>query len=76
MGFTDVVKTIADLISEINKSESNVQQKRFLATLRRLERQINSQEKTAKKHLIIGIVASSLVSWVLGYFLSFLIHNP
>lgn len=69
MGFTEIVKTVTALISEINKSESNTQQKQFLTILHRLEKQIKNQDKTAKKHLIIGIVASSMVSWLLGYFL-------
>ncbi len=60
MSFTDLVKSVADLISEVNKAEDNAQQKKFLSTLRRIERQIKRQENNAKKHLIIGI---SVLHW-------------
>jgi F0F1-type ATP synthase assembly protein I len=68
MTLTEIVKTVTELISELNKSESNTQQKQFLATLRRLERQIKKQDTTAKRHLVIGIVVSAVVSWLLGHF--------
>ena len=74
MTFTEIVKTITELIVEFNKSENNVQQKQFLAALRRLEREIKKQEKTAKRHLIIGILVSSIASIVIGYCVSLLIQ--
>ena len=69
MTFTDLVKSVADLISEVNKAEDNAQQKKFLSTLRRIEGQIKKQENNAKKHLIIGIIVSSIGSAVVGLLL-------
>ena len=69
MTFTDLVKSVDDLISEVNKAEDNAQQKKFLSTLRRIERQIKKQENNAKKHLIIGIIVSSIGSAVVGLLL-------
>ena len=69
MSFTDLVKSVAELIAEVNKAEDNAQQKKFLSTLRRIERQIKKQENNAKKHLIIGIIVSSIGSAGIGFFL-------
>ena len=69
MTFTDLVKSVADLISEVNKAEENAQQKKFLGTLRRIERQIKKQEKNAKKHLVISVIVSSIGSAVVGLLL-------
>jgi len=69
MSFTDLVKSVAELIAEVNKSEENAQQKKFLSRLGRIERQIKKQEKNAKKHLVIGIIVSSIGSAVAGLFL-------
>jgi len=66
MGFTDVVKIVTELIAEVNKAEDNTQQKKFLSTLRSIERQIKKQEKTAKKHLVIGVIVSSIGSAFVG----------
>jgi len=66
MGFTDVVKIVTELIAEVNKAEDNAQQKKFLSTLRSIERQIKKQEKTAKKHLVIGVIVSSIGSAFVG----------
>ena len=66
MGFTDVVKIVTELIAEVNKAEENAQQKKFLSTLRRIEKQIKKQEKTAKKHLVISVIVSSIGSAVVG----------
>ncbi len=67
MSFTDLVKSVAELISEVNKAEENAQQKKFLSTLRRIERQIKKQEKNAKRHLVISIIVSSICSAGIGY---------
>jgi len=40
MSFADIVKSVAGLIAEVNKAEENAQQKKFLSTLRRIEKQI------------------------------------
>ena len=69
MSFTDLIKSVAELIAEVNKAEENAQQKKFLSRLGRIERQIKKQEKTAKRHLIIGIIVSSIGSAVVGLFL-------
>ena len=69
MGFTDVVKIVTELIAEVNKTEENAQQKKFLSTLRRIEKQIKKQEKTAKKHLVIGVIVPSIGSAVVGLLL-------
>ena len=69
MSFTDLVESVAELISEVNKAEDNAQQKKFLSTLRRIERQIKKQENNAKKHLVIGVIVSSIGSAVVGLFL-------
>jgi len=66
MGFTDLIKSVAELIAEANKAEDNAQQKKFLRTLRSIERQIKEQKKTAKKHLVIGVIVSSIGSAVVG----------
>ena len=62
MTFTDLVKSVAELIAQVNKAEDNAQQKKFLSTLR----QIKKQEKNSKKHLVIGIIVSSIGSAVVG----------
>ena len=67
MSFTDLVKSVAELIAEVNKAEDNAQQKKFLSTLRRIERQIKKQEKNAKRHLVISIIVSSIGSAGIGY---------
>ena len=69
MSFTDLIKSVAELIAEVNKAEENAQEKKFLSRLGRIERQIKKQEKTAKRHLIIGIIVSSIGSAVVGLFL-------
>lgn len=69
MSFADIVKSVAGLIAEVNKAEENTQQKKFLSTLRRIEKQIKKQEKNAKRHLVIGIILSSIGSAVVGLFL-------
>ena len=66
MGFTDLIKSVAELIAEANKAEDNTQQKKFLSTLRSIERQIKEQKKTAKKHLVISVIVSSIGSAVVG----------
>ena len=67
MSFADIVKSVAGLIAEVNKAEENAQQKKFLSTLRRIEKQIKKQEKNAKRHLVIGIIVSSIGSAGIGY---------
>ena len=67
MSFTDIVRSIAELIAEANKAEENAQQKKFLSTLRRIEKQIKKQGKNAKRHLVIGIIVSSIGSAGIGY---------
>lgn len=69
MSFTDLVKSVAELITEVNKAEDNTQQKKFLSTLRRIEKQIKKQENNAKKHLVISVIVSSIGSAVVGLFL-------
>lgn len=69
MSFTELLKTIADLYSEVNKAQSNDQQKKFLATLRRIERQIKKQGKIAKRNFVLGVIISSIASAVLGFLL-------
>jgi len=66
MGFTDLIKSVAELIAEANKAEDNAQQKKFLSTLRSIERQIKEQKKTAKKHLVISVIVFSIGSAVVG----------
>lgn len=69
MGFSEILTTIATIITEVNKADENAQQKRFLATLRKIQRDIEKQKKEAQKHLLIGIGASAVASFVIGYLL-------
>jgi len=67
MGFADILNSITALLSEVNKAEDNAQLKKFTSALRKLEKQIKKQEKTARRNLIIGIIGSLIASAIATY---------
>jgi len=69
MAFTDILNSIAALLAEANKAEDNAQLKKFTAALRKLEKQIKKQEKTARRNLVIGIIGSLIGSAIATYFI-------
>jgi len=69
MTFTDILNSLTALLTEVNKAGDNAQLKKFTAALRKLERQIKKQENTARRNLIIGIIASIIGSSIATYFL-------
>jgi hypothetical protein len=68
-----VLKDVVVLLSEANKLDKNQQQQKFLKELRSINRKLLKQEKTARKHLILGIIISSVASGIIGYTLSLLL---
>jgi len=69
MGFEDILKSLAEILTEANKAENNAIQKKFLRRLSKLEKDIRNQKKRDKAYLIIGVVISSVFSAILGYLL-------
>lgn len=69
MTFTDILNSITALLAEVNKAEDNAQLKKFTSALRKLEKQIKKQEKTARRNLIIGIIDSLIGSSIATYFI-------
>jgi len=69
MGFEDILKSLAEILTEANKAENNAIQKKFLRTLSKIEKDIRIQKKRDKAYLIIGVVISSVFSAILGYLL-------
>ena len=69
MTFTDILNSITALLAETNKAESNAQLKKFTSALRKLEREIKKQQKTARRNLIIGIIVSLIGSAIATYFI-------
>jgi len=69
MGFEDILKSLAEILTEANKAENNAIQKKFLRRLSKIEKDIRVQKKRDKAYLIIGVVISSVLSAILGYLL-------
>ena len=69
MGFEDILKSLAEILTEANKAENNAIQKKFLSRLSKIEKNIRIQKKRDKAYLIIGVVISSVFSAILGYLL-------
>ena len=69
MGFEDILKSLAEILTEANKAENNAIQKKFLRRLNKIEKDIRIQKKRDKAYLIIGVVISSVLSAILGYLL-------
>ena len=67
MGFEDILKSLAEILTEANKAENNAIQKKFLRRLSKIEKDIRVQKKRDKAYLIIGVVISSVLSALLGY---------
>ena len=69
MTFTDILNSITALLAETNKAESNAQLKKFTSALRKLDKEIKKQEKTARRNLVIGIISSVIGSAIVTYFI-------
>jgi len=69
MTFTDILNSLTALLTEVNKAEDNAQLKKFTSALRKLEREIKKQEKSARRNLVIGIISSVIGSAVVTYFI-------
>ncbi len=69
MGFEDILKSLAEILTEANKAENNAIQKKFLRRLNKIDKDIRIQKKRDKAYLIIGVVISSVFSAILGYLL-------
>ena len=69
MGFEDILKSLAEILTEANKAENNAIQKKFLRRLNKIDKDIRIQKKRDKVYLIIGVVISSILSAILGYLL-------
>ena len=69
MTFTDILNSITALLAEANKAEDNAQLKKFTSALRKLQREIEKQRKTARRNLIIGIIVSVIGSSIATYFI-------
>ena len=69
MTFTDILNSITALLAEANKAENNVQQKKLTSALRKLQREIEKQRKTARRNLVIGIIVSLIGSSIATYFI-------
>lgn len=71
MGWADNIKTVTDLLAEINKAESNVEQKKTTAALRKILREMERQQKKATRDLVITSIITSIVAFLIGYFLKY-----
>lgn len=69
MTFTDILNLLTALLTEVNKAEDNAQLKKFTSALRKLEREIKKQQKTARRNLIIGIIISLIGSAIATYYI-------
>jgi len=69
LGFEDILKSLAEILTEANKAENNAIQKKFWRKLSKIEKDIRLQKKRDKTYLIIGVVISSVFSAILGYLL-------
>lgn len=69
MTFTDILNSITALLAEANKAEDNAQLKKFTSALRKLQREIEKQRKTARRNLVIGIIISLIGSSIATYFI-------
>jgi len=69
MTFTDILNSITALLAEANKAEDNAQLKKFTSALRKLQREIEKQRKTARRNLVIGIIGSLIGSAIVTYFI-------
>lgn len=70
MGYNETLAIITQFITELNKADQNTPQKKYLATLRRIDKDIREQHKQASRHLIISIAVGAAISsatFVLGY---------
>jgi len=65
VGFNETLNAITDFIAELNKSDANEQQKKILYQMKKIQKEIKENRKTARIYLIIGIIASG----ILGFFL-------
>jgi len=74
MTFTDILNSITALLAEANKAENNTQQKKLTSALRKLQKEIEKQQKMARRNLVIGIIGSligsAIVTYVIGSFLN------
>lgn len=71
MGWTDNIKTITDLLAEINKADSNDQQKKIATELRKIKKEMEKQRKNSRKDLIISIIITTIVAFAIGYYLKY-----
>jgi len=74
MTFTDILNSITALLAEANKAENNTQQKKLTSALRKLQKEIEKQQKMARRNLVIGIIGSligsAIATYVIGSFLN------
>ncbi|HEX9845007.1 MAG TPA: hypothetical protein VGA92_00925 [Candidatus Nitrosotenuis sp.] len=71
MGLTESIKTITELLAELNKTESNSELKRVASALRKIQREMEKQQRNAKRDLRISIAITSVIAFVIGYALKY-----
>ncbi len=71
MGWQESIKTITDLLAEVNKSENNTELKKVASSLRKIQREMEKQQIRAKRDLRISIVITSIVAFLIGYALKY-----
>ena len=69
MGFMDDVKTITDLLAQLNKKEDNVEIKKIALALGRLQKQMERHRDKARRDLIMASILSALGAFGITYFL-------
>ena len=70
MSFNELIKDVANLLTEANKWDKNQQQKNFLKELRSINKKLQKQERIAKRNLFWVIIISSFGSGIVGYLLN------
>lgn len=71
MGWQESIKTITDLLTEVNKSGNNAELKKVASSLRKIQREMEKQQIHAKRDLRISIVITSIVAFLIGYALKY-----
>lgn len=73
MGFTEILKSITDLLIEVNKNENNVELKKIASALRSLKGEMKKQQKKARREQIIIAILSAVGAFLIGYTLKYFI---
>jgi hypothetical protein len=71
MGFTEILKSLTDLLAEVNKNENNVELKKVASALCSLKGEMKKQQKNARRDQIIIAILSAIGAFLIGYTLKY-----